>query len=268
MDNQEKASLLLDALLQMKRKPVGIKFLLDAESYETSPLTPTSRMASYCTFVKQACKGRVVKLTLDNLSCMGGAMALGFVKPRSSVVSGQRRYANGSYKDLCISRNISRNMLYCQQELYGVAVAPLESYREPPDIVILVTNAVDAMRVLQGNAYHNGNDTRPRLVGMQAICHECTSYPFETNTINLSMMCPGTRMLANWDDDELGIGIPFNKLDTLIDGIRSTVNPFERNRAKARIEERLARSNLQDVLTIVYDKNYDDGAYTGISKQK
>jgi uncharacterized protein (DUF169 family) len=267
MDNS-KAALLFEALLQIKKKPVGIKFLLDLKAHDSFPFAVTQRAAPYCVFVKQASRGRNFKLSLDNLTCLGGAMALGFVTPGNQVISGQRRRNSGSYKDLCISRNISRKMMYCQHKLHGVAVGPLENYQEPPDIVILVAAAVDAMRVLQGNAYHNGNDTRFNLVGMQALCHECTSYPFETNAINLSMLCPGTRMVANWADDELGIGIPFNQQEMVIDGIRCTVNPFERNRAKARIEKRLEEKGLRDLLTIEYDKNYDDGAYTGAFKSE
>ena len=43
---------------------------------------------------------------------------------------------------------------------------------------------------------------------MQALCEECTTRPFESNEVNISMLCSGTRCVAQWQKDELRIGIP------------------------------------------------------------
>ena len=40
---------------------------------------------------------------------------------------------------------------------YGVEIAPLSDYVSyDPDVVIMITNPYNAMRITQGYAYHNG----------------------------------------------------------------------------------------------------------------
>lgn len=257
-------SVMLESLLQLDRKPVGIKFLFDKEEFDNFKAKTMNGIIPYCTLVRNASKGEDCKASLENFACLGAATALGLLKPNNSTISGKRRSQNGSYKNLCVSRSISRDMIYCQHEIYGVAAMPLEKFLVEPDVVIIITDPYNAMRIMQGNAYHNGVSKEIKLSGMQAICQECTSLPFETNNINISMMCSGTRLLAQWKRNELGIGIPFNKFATIVDGIKETVNPLERNDGKKIIEENLKKNNLKDALKIEYDKNYDDGGYIGL----
>jgi uncharacterized protein (DUF169 family) len=268
MPDYKATSVLLESLLQLKRKPVAFKFLLDESEYNAFKANEKSGLIAYCSAVSRTSFGDTYKLTAKNFACLGSARALGIIKPGNDTISGSRRVKNGSYKDLCISRGISRNMMYCQHDTFGIGLTPLGKYEyaENPDIILLITDSYDAMRVLQGYAYHFGHPKNIRLAGMQAICQECTSYTFENNDINISMMCPGTRKLAQWARDEIGIGIPFNKFEMVVDGVLRTVNPFERNDNKKIIEEKLHVNKIADALSIEYDKNYDDGSYKGISE--
>jgi uncharacterized protein (DUF169 family) len=266
MPDYKTSSVLLESLLQIKRKPVAVKFLLDEPEFSVFKADKKNNMIVYCNAVARASFGRTFKLEAKNLACSGSARALGFIKPDDDTISGSRRVKNGSYRDLCISRNISTHMVYCQHTIFGIGITPLDKYEhtENPDIILFITDSYDAMRIIQGYAYHYGHAKNIRLAGMQAICQECTSYPFETNDINVSMLCPGTRMLAQWARDEIVIGIPFNKYEMIVDGVLRTVNPFERNDNKKTIEEKLKANDLENVLKIEYNKNYDDGGYTGI----
>lgn len=69
------------------------------------------------------------------------------------------------------------------------------------------------------------------------------------------MLCGGTRNRAGWNDDEVGLGVPFNKFSGVIDGVYNTVNVMEPNRNKIKIEAKLEQHNLAD-LEIEYGKNY------------
>lgn len=262
--NVKQSSLLLESLLELQRKAVGIKFLFTAQDYANCNAGKPAHMMAYCTMVKKASEGEACKARLDDLACLGGAMALGLLKPDHDTISGKRRSTNGAYKDLCVSRSISREMVYCVHEVYGVEIRPLAAYDEAPDVVLIITDPYNAMRIIQGNAYYNGFAKSIKMVGMQAICQECTSYPYETNSINISMMCAGTRMLSQWGRNELGIGMPFQKFLSVLDGIKQTVNPLERNKQKKVIESNFKANQLDPAFVIEYDKNYDTGAYVGI----
>jgi len=116
------------------------------------------------------------------------------------------------------------------------------------------------MRIIQGYSHIYGYNTSYKMVGNQAICSEATAYPLESNNINVSLLCSGTRFMGGWGDDEMVVGIPFNRYLSVIDGVYATINPIEPNEKKAEIEAKLKEHNRTD-LEIEYDKNYYTGLY-------
>ncbi len=256
---------LLKVLLELKRKPVGVKFFFTKEAYDNFDAPENTHILPYCVVVKRAGDGISQKINKEHSGCMGSAWALGLAEPTKEVISGQRRSNYGTYKDMGICRKISKNMVYCQHDTYGLAVMPLEEFKEEPDIVIMITNPFNGMRIAQGYAYNHGHVDNIKFSGMQAICQECTSLPYEESRINFSMLCAGTRMLANWQADELGIGMPYRIFEEVIEGLKKTMNPLERNINKKKIEDRWDNSglNLNEDLKIIYNSNYDDKVYKG-----
>ena len=72
---------------------------------------------------------------------------------------------------------------------YGVEIAPLSDYVSYDiDVVILITNPYNAMRITQGYAYHNGPIKNVQFSGMQALCEECMTRPFEKRGKHLHAM--------------------------------------------------------------------------------
>jgi hypothetical protein len=86
------------------------------------------------------------------------------------------------------------------------------------------------------------------------------------NQINISMMCSGTRHVAQWEKSEMGIGLPFHQFSMIVDGILNTINPMERNADKKRIKQELEENQLSDLLDIEMNKNYYTNAYIGNKK--
>lgn len=257
------ASKWLDVLLNLRRKAVGIKFLLTKTEYLAFEAHENSHRMSYCTMVKRAGDGICQKVHAGHQACPGGSMALGFQEVSQEVISGKRRLGYETYKNLCIAHKVSKNMAYCDHKTYGLAVMPLEAFEKEPDVVIVVCDPYNAMRIVQGYAYHNGHASSIKLSGMQAICQECTSFPYENDQLNISLMCTGTRMLAGWAKDEMAIGMPYHLFPQIVDGIKNTVNPLERNQGKKIIAEKMDLAGLSGELSIHFNHNYDDNAYIG-----
>lgn len=166
------------------------------------------------------------------------------------------------YKDIETSKSINDDMLFLKEEPAGIVVMPLENYKEEPDVVIVVSKSYNIMRMLQGNAYFNGYTNNLRTVGLQAVCQDLTTYTYSTQDINISLLCPGTRLVADWQLDEIGIGVPFKKWNEVVEGVKETANPFERDKNKEAIERRLKERGL-DSSNIKFNENYDDGSYSG-----
>ena len=260
-------SLWLDILLDLRRSPVGIRFLATADDYAASPFPEFDTAPPYCRIVRDAGLGQSRKFTAAHLTCVAAGRALGLAKPDEDALSGTRYRRMGVYENLGVSRQVIKNMVYCAHSPYGVEAAPLHAFLESdPDVVILVTTPYNAMRILQGNAYHRGHLKQIKMAGMQAICEECTSYPYESGEINVSMMCSGTRFAAKWGKDELGVGIPFQLLAQVIDGLKKTATHMDRDSEKAQIEEKMTHYGVIDRPKLVYGKNYYTRAFQRIGR--
>ena len=268
-------NLWLNVMLDLKRAPVGIRFLYDPNDYAQCTQPNPTVPVPYCVAVKNAAMGKPCKLSLEHIACLSGARVLGLLKPEDDIVdfndiiSGRRHAQMGLYADYCISRQVAKDMTYCAHKVYGVEIAELSLYQSyQPDIVIIVTNPLNAMRLIQGYAYHYGQLKNIKVTGNQAFCQECTSYPFETNQTNISLLCSGTRRVARWDDEEMGIGIPYNQLEKIVDGIRQTATPMADNNAKERIFARAQAKNVTEELNLKHNNNYYTGGYGTLAYHK
>lgn len=250
------------AYLDAKRKPVGVKFFFNREDFMNFPVEQRDRKVTYCNAVQLASKGQKMKLTKENQACGNGAFALNFVDVPEGIKNGKGRFSKGIYTNQEISKSINDEMLFMDQRPFGIAVMPLEDYDQAPDVVIIIGGTYQVMRVLQGYGYHYGYPQNLKTVGLQALCHDLTTRPYRTNDINLTLLCPGTRLVADWEADEAGVGIAWDKWLNTVEGLVETTNPFARDDKKKAIIERLNQLGF-DSSKIVLGQNYDTGSYVG-----
>ena len=189
-------------------------------------------------------------------------MALKMREIPEPMASGKARFSKNIYHDVETSKSISDEMLFLKEEPAGIAVMPLENFEIDPDVVVVVSSPYNVMRLIQGHGYFNGYTNNLRTVGLQAVCQDLTTYPYNTKDINITLLCPGTRLVANWKENEIGIGIPFEKWFEVVEGVKQTTNPFERNKNKEGIKNRLEKRGF-DASGIKFNENYDDGSYSG-----
>ena len=253
---------LIESYLDLDRKPVGIKFFFDKDEFDKFEVPQRDRKVTYCNSVQLASKGNSMKLTKENQGCPNGAMALKMKEIPEPMASGKGRFSKNIYKDVETSKSIGDEMLFLEEEPAGIVVMPLENYKEDPDVVVVVSEPYNIMRIVQGHGYFNGYTDNLKTVGLQAVCHDLTTYPYNTKDINITFLCPGTRLVADWQANEIGIGIPFEKWNEIVEGVKETTNPFERNKKKEGIEKRLKERGL-DSSGIKFNENYDDGSYSG-----
>lgn len=261
MDIKESINL-IEAYLDLDRKPVGVKFFFDKEEFDNFEVPQRDRKVTYCNSVQLASKGNAMKLTKENQGCPNGAFALNFTDVPPPIASGKGRFSKHIYKDEETSKSINDDMMFMKERPAGIAVMPLEDYKEGPDVVIVVGSSYNVMRLIQGHGYFNGYTNNLRTVGLQAVCQDLTTYPYNTEDINISLLCPGTRLVADWVPNEIGIGIPYAKWAEVVQGVIETTNPFERDANKKAIIARLEERGL-DTSGIKLGENYDDGSYSG-----
>ena len=252
------------ALLTLDRQIAGIKFAYTAEDFEKMSAKAVSAKIAYCVVVKAAMAGKSLKLSGEFSGCHGSSRALGFTVPTEAFSNGEVFCGFGLYKDLPTSKQVADGMVYCHKPSYGILAQPLEKYEnDPPDVVLVTTDAINAMRILQGYTYSHGSQPDFKMTGNQAICVECTSHPLEKNQMNLSMLCSGTRYLANWKPGEIAMGFPYSMFVETVEGLLKTADSVELDPAKLRIQENLVNQGFPDP-----NFHYGHTYYTAQEKEK
>lgn len=255
--NIKQSVIKMNCALALNKRIVGIKFLFAKSDYEAADVAPVKKSMHYCVMVKAAMSGTGFKATGDDLTCLGGARATGLKEADNFNKSGQHAMKLGLYHDMTTAKSVRDGISICDHHAYGIMVKPLEDYNQEPDVVMIVSNPYNIMRVLQGYSYYYGLQSNFKMTGNQAICSEATAAPYLTNDINVSMLCIGTRHEAGWKDDELAVAFPYNRFETIAKGVMETINIMDNNNKKKAIEEKLNENNIQK-LEIRYNHNYYD----------
>ena len=134
-------------------------------------------------------------------------------------------------------------------------VSPIEYFNEIPDVVMILANPYICMRTIQGYSHFNGIAENIQIVGNQGICYEGAARVLQTEDINLSLLCIGTRHRAGWSDNLMCVSIHKSKFEKTVLGILNTVNIMESNKNKELISKKLESRNL-DSTFIKKDFNY------------
>jgi uncharacterized protein (DUF169 family) len=258
MDNETRVTL-LQCLLGLKQKPVGVKFIFKHEEFAALEVEQVTHKVSYCNMVRLASIGRSLKANADGFGCISAGRALGIIENNNFVASGRHYARHGLYDSRCTAKSVQSDVTFVRHQAYGVIVRPLQDFADDPDVVIVIANPYQVMRLIQGYAYHFGAKKDIKMTGMQAVCSECTAIPYENNDLNVSVMCSGTRFLCNWDDSVLGVGLPYNKFDLIVDGVVKTMNASDPDSKRKIIIDRLRQTGLH--LEVILGKNY----YTGLT---
>lgn len=255
MEKLQQQVVKMNCALELNRKIAGVKFLFNLDEFKSAAARQVKNKMAYCVMVKQAMTGEALKATGEDMACMGGARATGLIEHDNYSKSGQNGKALGLYRDMATAKNTVDGMSFCNHRAYGIMVKPLDEWEEEPDVVIMVTNAYNTMRIVQAYSYFYGIQTRFKMTGNQAICSESTAYPYLSNDINVSLLCIGTRHKAAWKDDELAVAFPFNRFEKISEGLMETINIMDNNEKKAIIEKKIQANHIEN-FAIKYNYNY------------
>lgn len=98
-----------------------------------------------------------------------------------------------------------------------------------PDVVLLDVRPVELTRLIQGYWFLTGERLNVSMGGLRAVNSDLIARPFLTGQINVSTYCLGARLIAEFGPDTMGVGMPFDKFRTVVEGMEAsrTGYPFE-----------------------------------------
>jgi uncharacterized protein (DUF169 family) len=213
--------------LSLTRKPVGVKLINTEAEYTSLDAPQIKGKNSYCQMIEKAAAGQLYKSTRENHSCDGATTALAMESSTPEIESGETYFSYNLYATKAAARRMRAGIIglpYPDTKTFGVLTGPLDAFAMPPDLVILIVNPAAAMRLVQGWEYETGLAPETNIGAMQAFCAELTVRPILSGSMNVSVFCPSTRMLARWTENEMGVGIPFERFYAVTEGVIATAN--------------------------------------------
>jgi uncharacterized protein (DUF169 family) len=94
--------------------------------------------------------------------------------------------------------------------------SPLEKANFEPDVVVLVCSGKDGMRAVEASAYESGMAAKGRA---GPICSTIMAFPYITGDIVYTLGDLTGRRFSKIDDGEIFVGVPFERMGTLINGL-------------------------------------------------
>ncbi|MFC2662410.1 MAG: DUF169 domain-containing protein [Eubacterium sp.] len=220
----------LTDILHLEKEPVAVTLLHTKEDYDQYPAENDGVKIAYCVMVKQAAMNGIARKTLlENHACDGATTALGLEPSTEEIESGKTYFSYNLYSSVSTAhrhRSQIKSLHREQFRVHGVAVVPLSKCEKTPDVIITISNAWQAMRMVQGYEYFSGRKPKIDLGAMQAMCSELTASPYITGEMNVSVMCPSTRFLCKWDETDLGVSIPYELFGQVCRGVACSVMEY------------------------------------------
>lgn len=136
---------------------------------------------------------------------------------------------DGRYADVATSREAVRGMIAIQPAIIQAVFFHPPDFEDAditPDVVICDIRPVELTRFIQAWQYNTGRRLDVSMGGLRAVNSDLIAWPYLTGEINLSPYCLGSRLIAQYEPDRLGIGMPLSAFETIVKGMEDSRRGF------------------------------------------
>jgi uncharacterized protein (DUF169 family) len=132
---------------------------------------------------------------------------------------------SGRFKDVATARAAVEEMTALQPA--SMAAVFLYSPRFVaediiPDVVVLSVRPVELTRLIQGYWFLTGKRVNASMGGLRMVNSDLIARPYVTGEINTSPYCLGARLIAEFGPDRMGVGMPWSKFQTVVEGMEAS----------------------------------------------
>jgi uncharacterized protein (DUF169 family) len=178
--------------------------------------------ARHCEMVQHVRqKGDQFYTTVNEHKCRGGAAVIGLTEIPENVANGEYYYKLGAFASNEASRNTMESVPRIEKASKFALYAPLESANFSPDLVVVLCTPRQAMQMIQAQLYTDGGRIQTGFAGKQSLCGDIVANTLNTNSVQVSLGCSGSRKHAQIDDSELIVGIPVEKVEQLVNSLET-----------------------------------------------
>ncbi len=91
-----------------------------------------------------------------------------------------------------------------------------------PDVIVFSVRPVELTRIVQAYQYNTGKRVTGSMGSVRVVNSDLIVRPYLTKEINFSSYCIGARLIAQYDPDRMGIGMPFSIFKDIVKGMEDS----------------------------------------------
>lgn len=136
---------------------------------------------------------------------------------------------SGRFNSVAIAQKAIADMLALQPaETHGVFFFSAQGAPEgiEPDVVVLNVRPVELTRLIQAYQFHTGKRVESSMGGLRVVNSDLIVRPYLTRAINISPYCLGSRLIAEYEGDRLGMGMPYEDFKEIVRGMADSKTGF------------------------------------------
>jgi uncharacterized protein (DUF169 family) len=204
--------------LGLNKSPVAIKFVLREEDVPEG-IKIIEEGARHCEMVQKASQGETFYATSEEQTCKGGASALGLMEPPEKVKTGEMYQSLGRFSSLGSAKRTMDGIPKIENIMYGLVYTPLEEANFDPDVIVVICNPAQAMKLAQALVYTLGGRVEADFAGIQSICADAVAGPFTRKRPNITLGCSGSRKFAEIQPDEVIVGMNGENIGCVVNAL-------------------------------------------------
>ncbi len=104
--------------------------------------------------------------------------------------------------------------------------AEFDELEVEPDVVVMSVRPVELTRLIQAYQYNTGKRVNASMGGLRVVNSDLIVRPLLTGEINVSTYCLGARLIAQYEGDRMGIGMPHKDFLAIVQGMKDSRTGF------------------------------------------
>jgi len=127
---------------------------------------------------------------------------------------------SGRFRDVETARRAVSEMIAIQPPIMRCVFFYSHDFARPqivPDVVVLSVRPVELARIVQAYSYYTGKRLIANMGAVRVVCSDLIVRPYLTGKPNASTYCVGARLMAAYQADRLGIGMPYTVFRDIVE---------------------------------------------------
>lgn len=207
-------------ILGLSYSPVALKLVLREEDVPEG-IPKIEENIRHCEMVMESAQGKTFYATAEEQLCKGGAAALGLMETPEKVKTGEFYYSLKRFSSQGAAKRTMDAIPKIENMIKAIVYAPLEKANFDPDVILVICNPAQAMKLAQAMVYTLGGRVEADFAGIQSFCADAVAGPYTRKTANITLGCSGSRQYSDIKPEEVIVGMNGENISCVVNALEA-----------------------------------------------